>query len=198
MFNDAGTEVEVSELLWALIRMLKPELVLETGTHKGISSSYIAQGMEDNQKGQLITFEIIAALQKQAVQLWTDLGLTHRITSVLQDALRFDPQDQQFDMLFLDSEPQLRFDEFIRFFPNLKPGGLIIIHDLHPSLGHYGSLHPDHGIYDWPYGDFRKKLGPYIKNHQVQTFSFSTPRGISIFQKERNDFAFVQHIRGEI
>lgn len=196
MFNDAGTEIEVSEFIWALTRIMKPEWVLETGTHKGVSSSYIARALEDNAKGRMFTFEIIDIHRKDAIALWLDLGLSHRIDSRLQDSLSFDPGDIVFDMLVLDSEPQLRFNEFIKFLPYLRPGGIIVIHDLHPNLGHHGQIY--HGEYDWPWGDFRVKLGPYIKDHLVQTVSFPTPRGLTVFQKRADDFAFTNHILGTL
>lgn len=52
MFNSGGTEVEVSEFLYSLVRMLKPNYVLETGTHLGVSACYIGQALEDNKKEQ--------------------------------------------------------------------------------------------------------------------------------------------------
>lgn len=196
MFNDAGTEVEVSEYLWATMRIIKPDLVLETGTHKGISSSYIARALEDNHRGKLITFEIILQHYQSAKSLWNDLGLSHRIDARLEDALQFNAEGLAFDILFLDSEPQLRFNEFVKFYPYLRPGGLILIHDLNQNLGHHGMTH--HGIYDWPYGDFREKLGPYIKSNDIQTLSFSTPRGLSIFQKTAPGFVVTEYLKGVI
>ena len=40
-FNYGGVETEVGEFLYGLVRMLKPRNVFETGTHHGVSSSYI-------------------------------------------------------------------------------------------------------------------------------------------------------------
>ncbi len=42
-------------LLYWLIRELKPETVIETGTHRGLSSLYMAHALYDNQKGRLHT-----------------------------------------------------------------------------------------------------------------------------------------------
>lgn len=195
MFNDAGTEVEVSEFLYSLVRMIKPQLALETGTHIGVSAIYIAQALENNSKGELFTFEIIPQHFKSSQQLFKEVGLSHRIKGMLLDAQKFDTK-VSIDFLFLDSEPQLRFDEFVKFWPSVTPGGFIAVHDLHPSLGHSGQTH--HGQYDWPYGDFREKLGPYIKNHQIQTLSFPTPRGLTLFQKSAPGFAFTQYLLGKL
>lgn len=194
MFTDAGTETEVGEFLYSITRMTKPLLVLETGTHIGVSASYIGLGMKKNKKGQLLTFEIIPQHFMNASKVLSDVGVTEHVKTHLLDVGLFDPSPYVFDMLFLDSEPQLRFDEFTRLYPYLKPGGIILIHDLHPSLGHHGQTY--HGTYDWPYGDFREKLGPYIKNHLVQTISFGTPRGLTMFQKAAPHFEHVNHILG--
>lgn len=196
MFNTGGVEVEVAEFLYSFARMTKPGMILETGTHLGISSLYIALALQKNQKGSLWTFEVIPELQLQAKSLWSDLGVSSFIGSHLLSSLNAQiPDSMAFDLLFLDSEPQFRFDEFLKFWPKLNPGGFIIIHDLHPSLGHHGETH--HGVYDWPYGDFREKIGSLIKNHEIQTISFPTPRGLTIFQKEAPGYEAITYLRSE-
>lgn len=195
MFNDAGTEVEVSELLYDLVRILKPQTILETGTHVGISSSFMAQALEDNKKGELLTFEIESIHRNNALLLWEDLRLKNRITSYLQSSLTYvPPKDMKIGLLFLDSEPQLRYDEFVKFWDYVIPGGYIIIHDLNRCLGHTDKV--IHDMYDWPWGDFRETLGPYMKNFQVQTMSLPTPRGFTFFQKVSPDFTWINHIKG--
>ena len=181
MFNDAGTEVEVSEFLYSLVRVLKPSLVVETGTHLGISASFIGLALEDNKKGKITTFEIIPQHYNNAKAMFEEMGLSHRIDARLLSALAADATDAEIEFLFLDSEPNLRFDEFIKFWPHVKPGSFIAIHDLNSSLGHHGQTY--HNVYDWPYGDFRDKLGPYIKRGDVQLMHFPTPRGLTLFQK---------------
>jgi predicted O-methyltransferase YrrM len=193
MFNDAGTEVEVSELLYSLVRLFKPNIILETGTHLGISSSYMAMGLAHNKKGILHTIEIDEGCLDQAKLLWQDLEIKDYVIPYMQTSMSFNT-DMEIELLFLDSAIEARFDEFVKFWPNVIPGGLIIIHDLFRDLGHHKQIF--HDQLDWPYGDFREKLGPYIKEHKVQTFTFPTPRGLTIFQKESSDFAFTKYLRG--
>lgn len=181
MFNDAGTEVEVSEFLYSLTRILKPSLVVETGTHLGVSSSFIGLALEDNKRGKITTFEVIPQHFHNAQAMFQELGLSHRIDPRLLSALEADITGAEIDFLFLDSEPHLRFDEFIKFWPAVKPGAFIAIHDLNGSLGHHGQTY--HNVYDWPYGDFREKLGPYLARGDVQLMHFPTPRGLTLFQK---------------
>lgn len=193
MFNTGGVEVEVGEFLYGLCRLIKPENVLETGTHLGISASYIAQALEDNGRGKITTLEIFHDAQQQSMRLWMELGLNHRVVSVLLPSLEH-TANEQIDFLFLDSEPHLRFDEFVKFWPMVKPGGFIAIHDLHPNLGHSGQT--VNGMFCWPFGDFREKLGAYIKNGEVSVFNFHSPRGFTLFQKTEIDFASWQHTKG--
>jgi predicted O-methyltransferase YrrM len=215
MFNDAGTEVEVSEFIYSLVRMIKPTAVLETGTHIGISSSYIAQALKENKKGDLITCEVNETLVRNAQKLWEDLGLEDLITVVrirpsnLNNAINSysDPQpelnnllaDKTFDLVLLDSEPQIRFNEFLKYFDKVNPGGFILIHDLHPHLGYTPVVNTDHPNHpSWPWGDFREKLGSFIKEHKVQTVSFPTPRGFTLFQKDKESFTFNRFLNNEL
>lgn len=196
MFNDAGTEVEVSEFLYSIIRMLKPNLILETGTHKGISAAFMGQALKDNNKGKLITTEINQAFIDDAKALWNDIGINDYIISHKEHSLKLNiDANIRFDILFLDSEPEFRFDEFNRFWPNLIPAGLIIVHDLYRDIGHHKLIF--HDMYDWPYGDFRTKLGHLFKNLDVTWMHFSTPRGLSMFQKTSPDFCATQFVLGK-
>jgi len=190
-FNSGGVEIEVGEFLYSLTKMIKPDFILETGTHLGISTAYMAQGLEENNKGLVSTCEVIPSLRQQAMQLWSELGLSHRVQSLLKPSLEVQA-GVQFDMLFLDSEPQFRFDELLRFLPYLKPAGFILIHDLHPSMGHHGQIY--HGTYDWPYGDFRPKLGQLFKTRQLQYLHFMTPRGITMMQKTDPSWEIVKYL----
>ena len=193
MFNSGGIEVEVAELLYGLIRCWQPTTIVETGTHLGVSSAYMAQALEDNKKGDLITYEVIPSLLKQAKALWTDLQLNGRITGVLQPSLQATIQIP-INFLFLDSEPQYRFDEFIKFWPLVSEGGLIAIHDLHPSLGKHGQVH--HGVLDWPYGEWEPKLGKYVKDLDVQMIHVPNPRGMVLLQKTRPTDENIRYLRG--
>ena len=44
--------------LYFLIRELKPEKIIETGVHRGVSSLFILQALEDNEKGELYSIDL--------------------------------------------------------------------------------------------------------------------------------------------
>ena len=182
MFNTGGVEIEVAEFLYSLVRVQKPSLVLETGTHKGISALYMALALEKNQVGSITTYEVIPSLQLEAIRLWEDLSISHRIGSHLVPSLQAEG-DEPIDILFLDSEPQYRFDEFLYFWDRVSPGGLIIVHDLHSTLGKSGYTHA--GMDDWPYGPWEEKLSAFVLEHKIQVLYMASPRGLTFMQKTR-------------
>jgi predicted O-methyltransferase YrrM len=194
MFNSGGVEVEVAELLFSFVRCWKPSLIVETGTHLGISSAYMGQALRDNGGGRIETYEVIPSLKGSAEQLWTDLKLSDIINCNLQSSLDATLPEEEIDFLFLDSEPHLRFDEFIKFWPKVREGGLIAIHDLHPNLGHHGQTH--HKTYDWPYGFWEPKLGEYVLAHNIQTIHIPNPRGMTLFQKTKDSDENIRLLRG--
>lgn len=182
MFNDGGVECEVGEFLYGLVRMMKPDEVLETGTHKGISSSYIGLALKANNKGKLLTMEINYEFLFEARKHWEELELGEHVHSFNGFVEEF-PVSDMYDLILLDTEPNLRFAELVRFFDNLKPGGIFIIHDLHRHL----SQLPNEKFFAWPYGELPQQMKDWLKDGDLKTVSFSTPRGITMFYKPRPD-----------
>jgi len=185
-YNTGGVEVEVGEFLYGLVRMIKPEAVLETGTHKGISAAYIASALKENSKGRLTTIEYEAVHWRDANQLFTQLGLKDWINSLCQPVDTFPVKNHQFDFIFLDTEPHLRFSELLKFWPSLKPGGLIGIHDLNANMGQTGT--EVNNMMDWPFGTLPEEIKEFMKTKQLTSFHFRTPRGFYLGQKRASDF----------
>jgi len=195
MFNTGGVEIEVGEYLYGLVRMIKPEKVLETGTHKGISAMYIASALKHNGKGKLTTIEFDEKLAEEAFNRLRRTNVLTQAEIIKMSSLEYKTEDM-FDFVLLDTEPDIRFKEFKQFWNNVKPGGIIIIHDLHSHLGQTKTK--AHGMNHWPFGDFKKFFGDKILDHEVQVTSFFTPRGITMFQKAHGDFSVTKHLRGEL
>lgn len=196
--QDGSPEIEVLEFLYSLVRLVKPHLVLETGTYAGWSSAVMAQAMVDNKIGHwVISLEIDKRWKDRADKLHHELGLEFNVATYLEDSLKWkvppdlrgsnetmeNPPSCMFDILFLDSEPGLRFKELKKFYQYVLPGGFIIIHDLHPHLGQISSQ-PNY----WPYGDYKPHFGDLIKEHKLVIVNFRTPRGLTVFQKYDPEF----------
>lgn len=178
-FNTGGVEIEVGEFLYGLVRMMKPNNIFETGTHMGISSSYMAQALKDNGRGLLTTVEIEKEHIRRSQERWETLEISHKIMVDKEESLQY-VLEYDCELMFLDSEPEFRFRELIRFFPRLKPGGIVIIHDLHPHM--HQIPNEEHG-FAWPYKELPREFKALVNTGQLRPFHFRTPRGISCFYK---------------
>jgi len=75
-FDFGGMGRPESELLYAIIRHLKPLVVLETGVCNGVSSAIILQALHDNEKGELysIDFPEIEGITYEDGLFWKGKG----------------------------------------------------------------------------------------------------------------------------
>lgn len=186
MFDDGGTEVEVSEFLWGLIKLLQPEKILETGTYTGISSLYMAQALKENGHGNLVTLEIDKTHKDRAEKLWRNCEVINQVSCELVESLKYQPQGQ-YDFLFLDSEPGLRWQELIRFYPYLKEGGFVFIHDL-PRGFCKGNVNLDHPEFvDWPWGPVPEEVLQLFRENKLVKWHFPNPREMLGLYKPRKD-----------
>lgn len=178
-FNDGGIECETGEFLFGLIRLIKPKLVLETGTHQGVGASYMAAGMLANGFGELHTLEFIPEHFMRAKLRIAEIGLDNFVVTSQMDVAKFTPEDK-YDLILLDTEPQTRFKELLQFYPYLKEGGYLFIHDLHRHM--HQIENKEHG-FGWPYGKLPDKVTQLVKTGKLRPFHFETPRGLTGFYK---------------
>jgi len=199
MYDEGGIEAECGEFLYGLIRLLKPERILETGTRKGIASAYMGLGLKKNGIGELDTIEFAPEHWPVAKDLWKKLEIDSLITLHEKKVEDFDPEPnfkgsdlsssdymekerRKYDVAFLDTEPDLRFKELVRFFPYVKHGGFIIIHDLH---SHMSQTKAPGQPFAWPFGKLPKKIVDWVKDGELRPFHFETQRGMTCFYKSR-------------
>ena len=178
-FNTGGVETAVGEFLYGWVRLIRPENILETGTHLGISSSYMAQALKDNGRGLLTTIEIERQHIQTSTARWEKLGLSKYILCDKEFSIEYD-LEYDTDLMFLDSEPEFRFKELLRFFPRLKSGGYVFIHDLHRHMHQIPNEEHD---FAWPYGKIPAAFTALVTSGQLRPFHFSTPRGLTGFYK---------------
>lgn len=187
-FNDAGVETETGEFLYAMTRILKPDHALETGTHWGIGTAYIASALKDNGQGVLDTIEFLPEIFMKAADRVKKLELTSQVSMHLQDVKDFIPKTMSYDLMLLDTEPQTRFAELIKFYPYLKEGGYVFIHDLHRHMHQISN--DEHG-FAWPYGPLPQEIKDLVTKDKLRPFHFPTPRGLTGFYKvARGDYNF--------
>lgn len=134
--SDAITEAE-GDFLYGLVRAVKPTVCVETGTHKGYSSLRIAQALEANDCGKLITCDSYD---------WGPLG-NFRKHPELEKRISFHnckgtdlKIEGKIDFLFIDSAHEFEnvVAEFEYFADRLSSEAVVVFHDCAgdgPSVG---------------------------------------------------------------
>ena len=123
-FTHMAVELEVAELLYALVRQTKPLLVVECGAGEGYSSVFIAQALADNgQDGRLFAFEQDPVYAERATARLefppaaVVRGFSH------EHGFSLDP-----DLVFIDTLGEHR-DKDMAYWFNHPGRPLIVIHD---------------------------------------------------------------------
>jgi len=127
-------------ILYAIIRSLSPEVVLETGVASGVSSAYILLALEENRKGKLFSIDLPSErwpvpkgeqprwlIPEELKHRWTlRLG---RSSEILPDILE---QLKSVDIFLHDSEHSYENmkGEYQVVWPYLKCEGLLLSHDI--------------------------------------------------------------------
>jgi predicted O-methyltransferase YrrM len=128
MIDSMTAEVEVLELLATLVTTVKPRLVVETGSFLGVSTEWIARGMERNGFGKVISCEFDPLVYARAKERLAGSPLSRFIELRNQSSLEM-TVDGIIDLFFSDSDMPIREQEVKRFLPQINPNGLILMHD---------------------------------------------------------------------
>lgn len=138
IYQRAAAPPNWGRFMYALVRELKPENVLELGTNLGISALHISNALEENGSGQLVTIEGDPTLSDISRDHLNRLGhsdrasvLTGRFDDVLPDCLQ---QRGPFDLVFIDGHHEeaatLRYFDLIK--PHLTKGACVAFDDIEP------------------------------------------------------------------
>ena len=113
-------------LLKMLVRMAKPERILELGTFSGYSAQCLAEGLLSDD-AQVHTIEIEDVLEDFLRQHFADSPVGHRIHLHIGDASQILPQlNLMFDLVFIDANKRHYPQYYELVLPWLTPGGFII------------------------------------------------------------------------
>jgi predicted O-methyltransferase YrrM len=128
MVDAQSAELEVLDFLKSIVLTAKPDLIVETGTFIGHSAIRMAEGLRANGFGRIITIEYDPAVFAKARENIEASGLgswiESRNASSLETAI-----DGTIDILYSDSGLNIRESEIRRFLPQIKPCGLVLVHD---------------------------------------------------------------------
>ena len=133
MVDSMTAEVEVLEFIATLVTTIKPHLVVETGSFLGVSTEWIAKGLERNGFGTVISCEfdpVVFAKAKDRVEAsplkkWIELRNESSLEMRVEGTI---------DLLFSDSDMPIREQEVKRFLPQMNPNGVILMHDASSHL----------------------------------------------------------------
>ena len=113
-------------LLKMLVRMAKPERIVELGTFSGYSAQCLAEGLLSDD-AQVHTIEIEDELEDFLRQHFADSPVGHRIHLHIGDASQILPQlNLMFDLVFIDANKRHYPQYYELVLPWLTPGGFII------------------------------------------------------------------------
>jgi predicted O-methyltransferase YrrM len=133
--------------LYYLIRALRPQHVLEVGTHIGASTLYIAKALIANGSGSITTLDIRDVNSPNAA--WSKVGLSmsplnlaehlrcnEQIDFIVAPAMEYMKSSaERFDLIFLDGNHRAPdvYQEIYLSLEILRPDGLVLLHDFYPN-----------------------------------------------------------------
>jgi predicted O-methyltransferase YrrM len=167
-----STEVEVSELVAAFVRALQPNLVVETGSAWGQTTTLIAEALFVNECGFLVSLETDPE-RWLATICRVDREEVGGHWSVLEESsLEWDPEPYvqdygPIDLVFSDSYGPIRIPEVVRLLPFMRKDATVIFHDTAPE----------------PEFPFRRMIeDELVSTGIIRCVDLPTPRGVSICQ----------------
>jgi predicted O-methyltransferase YrrM len=144
MIDSMTAEVEVLEFIATLVTTLKPRLVVETGSFLGVSTEWIARGLQRNSqpgnglppdasRAKVISCEFDpivyakakARLEASPLAPWVELRNQSSLEMQVEGTI---------DLFFSDSDLPIREAEVKRFLPQINPHGIILMHDASSHL----------------------------------------------------------------
>lgn len=154
-------------LLRLLAEAIGAKHAVEIGTSNGLSSIWLALALRKT-GGKLTTFEIDPATAALARKNFEAAGVADLITLVEGDAHRTVAQLKgPIDLVFIDADKEGYLDYFRKTLPLVRPGGLVLAHNMQP-----GRANPD----------FLKAI---TTSPDVETLFYAQGGGMSVTLKKR-------------
>jgi caffeoyl-CoA O-methyltransferase len=128
--NDVGLQVapELGTFLTLLTRLARARTAIEVGTFTGYSSICLARGLADG--GKLRCCDVSSEWTSVARKYWEKAGVADRIELSIGSALdtiRALPEEQQFDVAFIDAD-KLSYPKYWgELVPRVRSGGVIMV-----------------------------------------------------------------------
>jgi caffeoyl-CoA O-methyltransferase len=125
---------EEGRLLRVLAESTGAKHVVEIGTANGYSTIWLCLGLQST-GGKLTTYEIDPQLAARARANFDQAGVDKIATVVVGDAHVEAPKlKEPIDILFLDADKEGYVDYLEKLSPLIRPGGLVIAHDMNQGM----------------------------------------------------------------
>lgn len=118
--DETAAESEMSEFLYAFVRLLKPKLVVETGCYKGFSTLLLGQAVCENKLGYVVSCDTDKECVAETRQKVRNLPVTVKHCSSLSLS-----ELPKADFIFSDSGYEFRAREIA----SAKAGATVVVHD---------------------------------------------------------------------
>jgi predicted O-methyltransferase YrrM len=130
---------EAGKLLYALVRAIRPETVVEFGTSFGISTIHLAAAVTDNGTGRVVTTELSSKKIAAARSNLQEAGVDAPVTILAGDALEtLAGIPGPVGLVLLDGWKDLCLPVLRLLEPRLAPGALVAADDInHPGMTGY-------------------------------------------------------------
>jgi predicted O-methyltransferase YrrM len=130
---------EAGQLLYALVRAIRPETIVEFGTSFGISTIYLAAAVTDNGTGHVVTTELSDRKVKAAQSNLEEAGVAAAVTILAGDAREtLATVSGPIGLVLLDGWKELCLPVLRLLEPRLAPGALVAADDNdHSNMADY-------------------------------------------------------------
>jgi hypothetical protein len=167
-----------------IVAAIRPKMLVELGTHKGLSYFAFCQAMKENEIDGVCyavdTFEGDAHTDKYDESVFNSVnnhnrqnyfGFSYLMRMLFEDALKHFDNDS-IDLLHIDGfhTYEAVSGDFANWYPKVKPGGIILFHDVMARLQDFGA---------WKFWD--------EISTQHETFTFKHGFGLGVLRKPGGD-----------
>lgn len=136
--DNISTQLHISDLLALLAKSINSDIIIETGTFRGITTAKLALA---NPKAEILTFEKDEKILVEAKELFSSLNLQN-IQTVHGDVLETLPTclkslNEPIDFVFLDDAKQNYSANFNSVKEWVRVGGIVVAHDTFQIINGY-------------------------------------------------------------
>jgi len=146
---------EIGRFIYSFIRLVRPKVVIETGTCYGYSALCIGQALKDQGGGHLYCFDLfmerpqyVSPVIGACADSWK-VANEHLRVAELQDFVtlvrgdsssnitsHFEKSKQQINVAFIDGDHLIRGarKDFAAVDPFIRPEGFVLFHDIFPEV----------------------------------------------------------------